>query len=473
MRTLDLDEAQAVAWDAIVVGTGHGGGTLGYLLAQQGWKVLFCEQGDEPRSDFVFSSRGRFKQAMVGTGLGGSSSWYGMAMQRYREWEFDASLRPEGERHHPSWPLTALDLQPYYEQVERLYRVSHGPALSPPNAELFEHLRHRPVHCSRLPLACDFVDACTECQGALCPQPCKNDVVRTCIRPAVETLAAQVLLNCRAKAFGGDGARVTHLDVLRNGAAGRLRASSFFLAAGGLHSPGVLQRSHECLEHSSSPGRKLVGRGLMRHFVDLVVVDTHARFDRELRKQLRFDLDEPPGAHVQSFGPPPTRTQLEGKIGRMLPAFCSWLGIPRHAARQVHRGLADKPILALIVEDFAREENCVVQHAAGHIEVHFSMSTDDRRRVTQARRRLRDVLAPYRTRVLKSADDNEMLAHACGTCRMGEDPATSVVDPEGRVHGIRNLYVADSSVFPTSGAVNPALTIAALAARMAARCVRP
>jgi choline dehydrogenase-like flavoprotein len=64
-----------------------------------------------------------------------------------------------------------------------------------------------------------------------------------------------------------------------------------------------------------------------------------------------------------------------------------------------------------------------------------------------------------------------MFWHPVGTARMGSDPATSVTDANGAVHGIRGLYVADASVIPSAGAVNTALTIIALALRTAAAMV--
>jgi choline dehydrogenase-like flavoprotein len=78
-----------------------------------------------------------------------------------------------------------------------------------------------------------------------------------------------------------------------------------------------------------------------------------------------------------------------------------------------------------------------------------------------------NVLCPYRPLVIKQAENNERIAHACGTCRFGEDPTTSVLDPTNRAHALDNLYVVDSSFFPTSGGTNPGLTIAANALRVA------
>jgi choline dehydrogenase-like flavoprotein len=75
---------------------------------------------------------------------------------------------------------------------------------------------------------------------------------------------------------------------------------------------------------------------------------------------------------------------------------------------------------------------------------------------------------------LRAADGEDVwgvnrTAHLMGTCRVGRDPRASVVDGDGRAHGIPNLFICDGSVFPTSGAVNPSLTIQAIAARTADR----
>lgn len=65
----------------------------------------------------------------------------------------------------------------------------------------------------------------------------------------------------------------------------------------------------------------------------------------------------------------------------------------------------------------------------------------------------------------------DSVAHQCGTTRFGEDPTTSVLDPYCRAHDVKNLYVVDASFFPSSGAMNPALTIAAQAIRVAQHIV--
>ena len=68
--------------------------------------------------------------------------------------------------------------------------------------------------------------------------------------------------------------------------------------------------------------------------------------------------------------------------------------------------------------------------------------------------------------MIKQAEENKRLAHVCGTCRMGNDDNTSVVNADCRSHDIKNLFIVDASVFPTSGGTNPALTIAANSLRV-------
>jgi choline dehydrogenase-like flavoprotein len=81
---------------------------------------------------------------------------------------------------------------------------------------------------------------------------------------------------------------------------------------------------------------------------------------------------------------------------------------------------------------------------------------------------MKGALAPLRYRRIDETGNNRRIAHACGTCRFGDDPRASVLDRNCRAHGLDNLFVVDSSFFPTSGGTNPSLTIAANALRVAA-----
>jgi choline dehydrogenase-like flavoprotein len=96
------------------------------------------------------------------------------------------------------------------------------------------------------------------------------------------------------------------------------------------------------------------------------------------------------------------------------------------------------------------------------------MRHHDLERIKLFRGLISNVLKPYRIMLVKQAENNRLLAHACGTCRFGVNPSESVLDPTNRAHGLSNLYVVDSSFFPSSGGTNPSLTIAANALRVAA-----
>jgi choline dehydrogenase-like flavoprotein len=82
-------------------------------------------------------------------------------------------------------------------------------------------------------------------------------------------------------------------------------------------------------------------------------------------------------------------------------------------------------------------------------------------------RQLKEVLRPFRRIPLGSGKDNSNLGHVCGTCRFGTDPATSVLNPQNRAHEVDNLYVVDTSFFASSAGLNPSLTVAANALRVA------
>jgi choline dehydrogenase-like flavoprotein len=126
--------------------------------------------------------------------------------------------------------------------------------------------------------------------------------------------------------------------------------------------------------------------------------------------------------------------------------------------------------LASIVEDSANPYNRVelADPATGRIAIRYRVSDSDHRRVVMMRRLMKAALAPLRYTLIPEAHKNERIAHACGTCRFGDDPRTSVLDRNCRAHGLENLYVVDASFFPTSGGTNPSLTIAANALRVAA-----
>jgi choline dehydrogenase-like flavoprotein len=102
------------------------------------------------------------------------------------------------------------------------------------------------------------------------------------------------------------------------------------------------------------------------------------------------------------------------------------------------------------------------------VRMQYRLHANEIERHATFMRRFKEVLAPFRKIALGSGKDNANLGHVCGTCRFGTDPKTSVLDPQNRAHEVDNLYVVDSSFFPSSAGLNPSLTVAANALRVAA-----
>ena len=177
---------------------------------------------------------------------------------------------------------------------------------------------------------------------------------------------------------------------------------------------------------------------------------------------------------------PPPPVLVEGMERDLRRGPLSFLASPfRFAGPLVEvvlkRIFSGRLVLASIMEDLPYGENRVVlsgegaASAAKGIVIRYRISGYDRARIEAFRKELAGALKPYPFMLIKQAESNERIAHACGTCRFGEDPAESVLDPHNRAHGISNLYVVDSSFFPSSGGTNPALTIAANALRVTDR----
>jgi choline dehydrogenase-like flavoprotein len=101
--------------------------------------------------------------------------------------------------------------------------------------------------------------------------------------------------------------------------------------------------------------------------------------------------------------------------------------------------------------------------------MHLAFSDIDRRTQRHARDFMQQLLgqAGVKDVVQDPLTSNSFGAHHMGTCRMSDDPDKGVVDRDCRVHGTTNLFVAGGSVFPTGAAVQPSLTIAAIALRLA------
>ncbi len=276
---------------------------------------------------------------------------------------------------------------------------------------------------------------------------------------------------------------MTAVECIRHGQPLTVRGRIVILAAGALNTPPLLLRSASAESPSGLANESgLVGRNLMRHLIDLYAVDLDMDDPMDnRRKEIAFnDFYTHDGGvklgTVQSFGrlPPPAivmksvRDEIaESKYRWSLPLF----RLVSPALRTYMARLIDERMtLATIVEDFPRPENRVELSGSqpGDLAIRYRADEDDQRRVARMRALMKGALGPLRYRLIEEVGNNQRIAHACGTCRFGDDPHTSVLDKYCRAHDLDNLYVVDSSFFPTSGGTNPSLTIAANALRVGA-----
>jgi len=214
----------------------------------------------------------------------------------------------------------------------------------------------------------------------------------------------------------------------------------------------------------------------MRHFVDLWAVTPDTKNPAQL-KEIAFndfylDGDGKFGT-VQSFGPlPPVPMMLasmeEDIRSGPLPRTIFLFKLLKPFMGFILRGLFRRSVVfASIMEDAPDNANQVSIGPDGQIQIRYRMIETDKRKLETFRKKIRRAFKPYPAVPIKQAENNERLAHAAGTCRMGLDPKSSVVDAACRAHGLENLYIVDASFFPTSAGTNPALTLAANALRVA------
>ncbi len=529
-------DPEKVEWDALVVGTGIGGATLGYALAEAGRRVLFVEKGLDLRlgageriaGRFVEDTRGFRSRSsaererdlarggrsvaaveradgsgrpsfvpMLGSGTGGSASLYGMILDRMFPIDFvpRTAFHDIGDSSLPdAWPISYEDLRPWYECAERLYRIrgspdplrpdQEQPALLPPpplssqNAYLFEALSARGLHPYRAHTASEQVPGCQTCSGYLCPSDCKNDATRICLTPAIEKFGAHLLTECAATFLEANRTEVRRVICSWRGRRIELRAKTVILAAGALATPLLLLNStSEYWPNGLANDSDLVGRNLMLHDYDIYVLTRAPKMpDKTWIRELAFNDFYVSGSHklgtVQSGGPAPPLSYHRNRTGLNLWRLLGPL------APLVWGPLSRQPLLGAVLDQLPFPENRVRParspgaQSGNRLHLHYRQEENDLRRRRVFRKAIASSLRPLRPlRVFRIGDRQPDLTHACGTCRFGMDPHSSVLDRWNQAHGLDNLYVVDASFFPSSSGANPSLTIAANALRVAQRLI--
>jgi choline dehydrogenase-like flavoprotein len=450
-------------------------------------------------TDEIEDISGRFSRRFVpflGSGTGGSSSLYGMVCERFFASDFTPrqNFRDIGDSTVPdAWPVTYEEMRPWYAAAEKLLGVRGqpdplrpdaaevglpaAPPFSPENQSLVDYLETRGLHPYHLPMACDYTAGCTTCQSYLCHKSCKNDAARNCVLPAITQYGAHLLPECRVVGLCADRAHVRKVICENSSGMLTLKGKVVVLAAGALVTPALLLASHSAdWPRGLANGSDLVGRNLMRHLVDMIEIWPEpghkiTAANKEIGLNDFYFWEGQKYGTVQSFGPMPPMEIMTSSPGWRAKA----LRLMNPAVRRVYeRFFNGGLVLATIMEDLPYLENRVLPCEGPNLDsrqrlrMQYRIHANDTERRAVFLRQLKEVLEPFRKITLRGAEDNKAVAHVCGTCRFGTDPKSSVLDPHNRTHEVDNLYVVDTSFFPSSGGLNPSLTVAANALRVAA-----
>lgn len=488
--------------DVVIIGSGVGGAAVARQLAPTGARILILERGapipDEPRRsdpEAVFVGQhyrtkelwqdetGRRYRPGQYYHFGGHTKFYGTAMFRFRESDFAETAHEEGVS--PAWPISYADLEPFYAEAERLFGVRGAAGIDPtePPRAAFPHapIPHEPtiarlaeafagqgLHPSPMPAAVDFGPGgacvrCGTCDAFACTRDAKGDAETRLLRPALAHPNVEVWTGAQVlRLIAGHDGRIEAAEVARGGERLRVEAPLFVLSAGAINSALILLRSADARNPDGLANRSgVVGRYLMNHHLTGLMALSPLR---------RNDTDFPKTLTVNDFyhglpGDPAARgnIQMLGKIRE--PMIRS--AMPR-LPRALGRWLAAHSTDVLVMsEDPPLRDNRVRPLGDDSAEVVWKPAdfpAHDRfvRHVTRLLRRAGHPI------VLRHGFGIESPSHQCGTVRMGTDPASSALDPVCRAWDHANLYVVDAGFFPSSAALNPALTVAAQALRVGA-----
>lgn len=486
-------------FDAIIVGTGMGGGALGHALARAGMKILFLERG-LPKEKFDQAFEGNYPESflnqsrlpreeiyrrtgratykvngwtpVLGSGAGGGTAVYGSVLLRFHndDWK--------------TWPAgySEASINPYYAQCEEMLetRLSGGP-LSPWAEDMFAFFKSKGLAPFRTPVGYRKKTDCSQCFGFFCLKDCKKTSFNSFIEPLLALQQAQVAYSTKVKTLKTINRRVIGVVCETDRGEVEFVAPWIFLAAGALATPTLLLNSkNNIFPTGLGNTHDLVGRFLMRHLVDFYYLKTQRAppADGHLVEVSMADfchqegrnwgvINCVPGLMSPEIIASEFAEHLSSQHPRLFPPFLT----KRFLKPVVHaflRQLTRSRVLATpILEDSPDFNNRVLpESTVDDITINYNITPKDHVRLKESRAFLKKFFKPLDGRFLKVAEDSSFLAHVCGTCRMDDDPQKGVVSSAGQVHGVENLFVADASIFPSSSGVNPSLTVAACAMKI-------
>ena len=509
-------------YDAIIIGTGAGGGTLAYQLAPSGKRILLLERGDYVRREKDnWSSRALNVEAKYHTKevwqdkdgkplhphtnyyVGGNTKFYGAALFRLRKEDFGQISHHGGVS--PAWPISYDDLEPYYTKAEYLYQV-HGergidptepwasapyrfPAVQhePRIQQLHDDLSKcglRPFHVP-LGIMLDESDPnksrcirCETCDGFPCLVYAKSDAQVLCVDPALQYPNVTLLTNAFVERLETNttGREVSKIVVKRNGATEAYSARIVVVSCGAINSAALLLRSaNDKHARGLANSSDVVGRHYMGHVNSVLMAVSKCPNPTIFQKTLALNdfyfgsKEWPyPMGHISFVG------KLDGEsLKAGAPAIAPGWSLDLMATHSLDFWLTS--------EDLPDPDNRVTLNRDGNIVLSYKPNNEEghKRLISKLETMMRQQSkCPIhghdchqgmfsRNLFLGQRIPLAGVAHQNGTIRFGRDPKTSALDVNCKAHDLDNLYVVDGSFFPSSGAVNPALTIMANALRVA------
>ncbi len=504
-------------YDVIIVGSGAGGGTLAHTMVSAGKRVLLLERGnflpremDNWNPDAVFvdgkyiskdtwhDSDGKPFQPQVHYFVGGATKLYGAALYRLRPEDFGDLQHIDGVS--PAWPLSYDDFEPFYTKAEWLYQV-HGDHGADPTEGPWSKQYPWPAvsHESRIqgiadalqkggyhpfPAPCgvllDEADRarssclrCSWCDGYPCMVHAKADADTIAVRPLLDQPNFTLLVDAEVVKLETDptGRTVTDVVVSRHGNRETYRADVVAISAGAANSAKILLLSaNDQHPNGLANGSDQVGRNYMFHNCKAVVALAKEANDTVFQKTLGINdfyfatKDFPwPAGNIQMVGKS-NAAAMKGEEPKLTFLAPHWTlaDVAEHAVD-----------FWLTTEDLPMADNRVTVGSDGNINLAYT-STNDKEadRLYEELKKILNHVGMAAHHVLRKNFYMDMAipvagcAHQVGTCRFGTDPATSVLDTNCQAHEVDNLYVVDTSFFPSIGAVNPALTAMANAIRV-------
>lgn len=492
--------------DIVIIGSGIGGATVAAGLASTGAEILILETGghiaDRPenRDQRAIFQRGHFRPDETwydsdGNGfnpgnyynVGGNSKFYGAVLTRYRREDFAEMRHLEGIS--PAWPFPYEELEPWYGLAEELYQVRgalgedltepahskpypHGPVADEPAiAKVRAQLVAKGLHPFSLPLGVNIDRWLAKGKTTWDAHPSSFDGKMDAETAALTAALAHrnVKLQTGAKVTwletDPDGRNISAVHYTQDGESRVLRPKLVILSAGAVQSAVLLLRSaNDANPNGLANSSDQVGRNFMNHN-STAVIALSPWFRNDSIYQKTFGLNDFYLSDGEG-GPPLGNVQLLGRVsGTILkgaiPAVPEWL-LNRVAGHSIDFYAMSEDLPSPESRVMVDGERIVLKWVRTNWDAHLKL-------VGKLKAVLRKAGFPL---VVSRAFDKRTPSHQCGTVRMGNDPAQAPLDVWCRAFDHPNLFVVDASFLPTSAAVNPALTIAAQALRVADHIAR-